>query len=220
MFYYYGAKGRFVKLYPKPIYEKIIEPFAGSAKYSLEYYDKNITIIDKYTTIIEIWKYLQYASKKDILNLPQVKPGSDLRLFKQLSEVERNFMSFLCGGGSKPQMKISSFNNTQKVVNNKKIKIANNLYKIKHWNIILGSYEHINIKEKCTWFIDPPYQFGGIFYPEHNIDYKKLNIWCKQREGQIIVCENTKCNWITIEPLYKLKLQHNATIEGIYYNET
>lgn len=39
MFYYYGRKKQLAKLYPKPNYSVIIEPFAGSAAYSL--FDEN-----------------------------------------------------------------------------------------------------------------------------------------------------------------------------------
>jgi site-specific DNA-adenine methylase len=35
MFSYYGSKSKIVKYYPCPAHDKIIEPFAGSARYSL-----------------------------------------------------------------------------------------------------------------------------------------------------------------------------------------
>ena len=35
MFYYYGRKKQIAKCYPKPNFNTIIEPFAGSAAYSL-----------------------------------------------------------------------------------------------------------------------------------------------------------------------------------------
>jgi len=34
MFYYYGAKNLLSKHYPEPVFDTIIEPFAGSAAYS------------------------------------------------------------------------------------------------------------------------------------------------------------------------------------------
>ena len=66
MFSYYGSKSKIVHLYPTPKMDKIIEPFAGSARYSLKYWTKDILILDKYSVIIDIWKYLQNASKNDI----------------------------------------------------------------------------------------------------------------------------------------------------------
>ena len=35
MFYYYGRKKQIAKYYPEPKYDTIVEPFAGSAAYSL-----------------------------------------------------------------------------------------------------------------------------------------------------------------------------------------
>lgn len=32
MFSYYGAKTKIVDYYPKPLFDKIVEPFAGSAR--------------------------------------------------------------------------------------------------------------------------------------------------------------------------------------------
>lgn len=37
MWSYYGSKTKLVDLYPPPKTDKIIEPFCGSAKYSLKY---------------------------------------------------------------------------------------------------------------------------------------------------------------------------------------
>lgn len=39
MWSYYGTKKKIAKYYPSPQYDKIIEPFAGAAQYSL-YGDK------------------------------------------------------------------------------------------------------------------------------------------------------------------------------------
>ena len=51
-----------------------------------------------------------------------------------------------------------------------RIKIANNLYKIKHWDIRFGDYREIeNIKG--TWFIDPPYQSSGYKYNFGNSEF-------------------------------------------------
>ena len=72
--------------------------------------------------------------------------------------------------------------------------IADELFKIKHWVIKQGCYTEIENHE-ATWFIDPPYQFGGQHQYKFNnktIDFTSLAEWCKSRNGQTIVCENTK----------------------------
>ena len=49
MFYYYGRKKQMAKHYPSPNYDTIIEPFAGSAAYSLfgDNWQKNVILIEK-----------------------------------------------------------------------------------------------------------------------------------------------------------------------------
>ena len=53
---YYGRKTKVIKMYPNPQYDIIIEPFAGTAVYSL--YDNNwqkeIHLIEKYDVIVTI----------------------------------------------------------------------------------------------------------------------------------------------------------------------
>ncbi len=54
MFSYYGSKSKVVDLYPSPKFGKIIEPFAGSARYSLKYFDRDVLLVDKWEVIIKI----------------------------------------------------------------------------------------------------------------------------------------------------------------------
>lgn len=55
--------------YPKPKYSCVIEPFAGSASYSMRYYDRNIVLYESDEFIYNIWEYLIKASRDDILGL-------------------------------------------------------------------------------------------------------------------------------------------------------
>lgn len=226
MFSYYGSKSKIVDYYPPPKYKRIIEPFAGSARYSLKYWQNDVLLVDKYPVIVEVWNYLKNASEADILKLPMISTqGDDLRSF-DLSIEEKNFMGFLVASGSaSPQNKITknktaSWNNPAVMLK----RIAKDLHKIKHWEIKLGSYDEIENKE-ATWFIDPPYQFGGEHYKESNknIDFANLAEWCKTRNGQIIVCENTKANWLPFRQLTKrsdnsANAHKSKTIEAIWSN--
>ena len=96
-------------------------------------------------------------------------------------------------------------------------KIKGNLHKIKHWTILHGSYLELK-NEKATWFIDPPYQFGGSSYVENKIDFSQLSEWCKTRIGQSIVCENTKADWLPFVPMISNKGTHKTTTEAIWSN--
>lgn len=72
MFSYYGSKSKVVKYYPEPMYDTIIEPFAGSARYSLhgDNWKRNVILVDKYDVICSIWSFLIKAKEEDVLSLP------------------------------------------------------------------------------------------------------------------------------------------------------
>lgn len=219
MFSYYGSKSKIVHLYPRPKFDKIIEPFAGSARYSLKYFDRDVLLVDKYEVIVRIWKWLQQASSKDILSLPVLKQGETIDR-NDFDCIEQAWlMGFIVNQGvSSPRLTVSSMATEIKMKRQIKF-IAANLFKIKHWNIELGTYEDIP-NEQATWFIDPPYQFGGEYYWTGNkhIDYSSLAPWCQSREGQIIICENTKANWMPFYPMQELHGSIHTTVEAIWSN--
>jgi len=82
MWGYYGSKSKIIDAYPAPKYGKIIEPFAGTAQYSLKYHDRDITIVDKYEVITRLWQWLQKCSPSDITGLPRLKFGENVDDFK------------------------------------------------------------------------------------------------------------------------------------------
>ena len=59
MFSYYGSKSKIVDYYPPPKHKRIIEPFAGSARYSLKYWQNDVLLVDKYEVVVNLWKWLQ-----------------------------------------------------------------------------------------------------------------------------------------------------------------
>ncbi|HWY37096.1 MAG TPA: hypothetical protein VNY73_00960, partial [Bacteroidia bacterium] len=174
MFNYYGSKSRLVDLYPSPKFQKIIEPFAGSARYSLKHFEKEVLLVDKYDVVIKIWKWLQQCSVKDVMGLPVLKKGDKLSDLN-LSEGERLFMGMINGVSStSPRNTASSFASEQNGRKNKFKHIADQLFKIKHWKFIHGDYKDLP-NENITWFIDPPYKFGGHAYVENEIDFVYLS---------------------------------------------
>jgi len=78
MWSYYGSKSKVVDLYPTPKFDKIIEPFAGSARYSLKWFDRDILLVDKYDVVVNLWRWLQQCSENDILKLPELERGKSL----------------------------------------------------------------------------------------------------------------------------------------------
>lgn len=199
MFYYYGRKKQIARFYPKPQYNTIIEPFAGSAAYSL--FDKNwentVLLFDTNKWCIDIWLYLKQASKSDILNLPDIECGQSLESLQQLSTQEKNLIGVhINPGSSSPKLtatKASRWKAGKKY-------ISENIHKIKHWDIKQADYSQApNIK--ATWFIDPPYQKAGVHYCGKQPDYTKLGIWVQNLKGQIIACEGEGATWLPFIPL-------------------
>jgi len=222
VFSYYGSKSKVVDLYPSPKFGKIIEPFAGSARYSLKYFDRDILLVDKYQIIVDVWHYLQQASPADILKLPKPKIGEKISSYKQLSDSERKLMGFWSETAqAQPRDSVTTFSQFYNSKRDIRKQTADQLYKIRHWKIVCGDYREIE-NTKATWFIDPPYQFGGEHqykFGNKQIDFVKLAEWCKSRNGQIIVCENTKADWLPFYPARKHQGAANTnTTEAIWSN--
>lgn len=222
MISYYGSKSKIVNKYPKPTKDLIIEPFAGSAKYALKYWEKDVILIEKYDVVYKIWKWLQQCNSNDILKLPILKQGDSLKDFTFDCEEAKMFMGYLTAQGvAKPQDK-AVFRATTHRPNWIKYsleRMSKDIEKIKHWNIRLGDYTEIENME-ATWFIDPPYQYGGEHYPMSNkdVDFEWLAEWCKSRNGEVIVCENTKADWMDFKPIANLKGSKHKTVEAVYLN--
>jgi site-specific DNA-adenine methylase len=222
MWSYYGSKSKVINLYPPPKFGKVIEPFAGSARYALKYFDRDVLLVDKYDVIVKIWKWLQVCSPNDILKLPRLKPDQTLNDFTFDCDEARLLMGFLiAGAGQIPRNKPTDRTTIHRPnsINFRLKFIASNLFKIKHWKIELDSYENIPNQE-ATWFIDPPYQVGGYVYKENNDgwDYSKLAEWCVSRKGHVIVCENTSASWLPFLPMKKMRGSIMSSTEVIWSN--
>jgi len=219
MWSYYGGKGRIVSKYPEPQHNTIVEPFAGSAKYSLHYWERDIILCDKYEVVCKLWKWLQQCSKQDILSIRQLSEGESVDDFQWCCEEEKWLIGFLIGAGdARPRKKASPWRTTGRPYYQKQqlSKIANNLHKIKHWKILHCGYDELpNIR--ATWFIDPPYQDGGHRYKFGNkhIDYNNLREFCLGRKGQVIVCERNTASWMGFKPLTVSQGVRKTSIEAM-----
>ena len=203
MFSYYGSKSKVVDLYPSPKHDKIIEPFAGSARYSLKWFDRDVLLVDKYEVIIRIWKWLQKCSIKDILSLPVPKIGEKLTDYHFDCEEALWYMGFNINvGATSPRKTVTKYVGRDDAIFIKRYMrfTARNLYKIRHWVIELGNYLDIE-NQDATWFIDPPYQKGGSEYKHSDINYLELAKYCKTRKGQVIACGSMSDKWLDFYPM-------------------
>lgn len=222
---YYGAKLFLARYYPPPKCKRIIEPFAGSAQYSLLHWRHEVLLVDSYSIIIDIWKWLQQCDKNDILSLPHLQHGQTVDEFTWPCQEAKHLMGFIFGAGVSSPRKTPSGLKTHWRPNTQNYRlnlIANNLHKIKHWEIRLGDYREID-NQRATWFIDPPYSGrGGNHYVKNNkhLDFHELGQWCQTRKGQVIVCENQEhTGWLPFQPLKGLRGVRKHTQEMIWTND-
>ena len=220
MWSYYGTKKRIAKHYPIPEHDIIIEPFCGAAQYSLysNNWKKQVILNDKYDVVSKLWSWLiTQATISDILGLPHMYYGDTVDDFN-LSKEEKWLIGFgINSASSQPKKTVGKYNSW----NTNKIKIAENLYKIKHWSVSDLSYDELDNIE-ATWYIDPPYQYGGEWYhstvSNKHLDFDDLSVYCKERKGQVIVCENSKADWMDFKPLVEMNGQLHKTTEVIWTN--
>lgn len=195
MFYYYGRRKQIAHLYPEPKYPCIIEPFAGSAAYSLYWIEKkelDVLLVDKSAIVASIWNYLLSARTSDIEKLPSFKIGDNLENYKLLSQAEKALIGFhINPGSSVPKLTVSKASRWEA---GRKY-IIKMLPYVRHWNFLHGDFQQIS-NTKATWFIDPPFQSGGSYYQHQIENYSKLANWSSTRDGQIIVCEADPANWL------------------------
>lgn len=226
MWSYYGSKNKLAKFYPFPKCELIIEPFAGAAWYSILHRNKDVLLNDKYSVIYNIWDWLIHKADHNVIlaNLDFYN-GQDISKIS-LNENHKNLIGFCINRGStapknlvqKWSCQVRSNPDWASTTNYQLKRVAKILPEIKHWKILFGDYTNIPNVE-ATWFIDPPYQFGGEHYVVNDIDYLKLANWCKTRKGQCIVCENSQATWLDFKPLVNITGQRKKSTEQIWLNE-
>ncbi|MCK5877116.1 MAG: hypothetical protein KAG43_05735 [Candidatus Marithrix sp.] len=215
MFYYYGRKKQISKYYPSPNYDTIIEPFAGSAAYSLyqENWKKNVILIEKDIKVASIWDwFINEASVQDIKKLPNLKIG----------EKSSEFLHII-HAATKMAFHFKTIKVTPVLARNWEISkrvFATNLYKIKHWKIINSDYSKAP-DIIATWFIDPPYKGEsgmGYRYSSKLLNYKRLSEWTLQRKGEIIFCEGQCADYLPFKPLVELKgIAGKISKEVVFY---
>lgn len=219
-FSYYGGKWRAAPRYPAPEYSTIVEPFAGSAGYSLRYPDRQIHLIDKDPVVAGVWDYLIHVRPGEILRLPigfdhvDEVPGPD---------EARHLVGFwLNKGMTSPCLTPSKWMRTdtrggatywgEEV----RFRIASQLRHIRHWTVTCGSYADAPDIEATT-FVDPPYSTrAGSRYRHSEVDYRHLRTWCADRRGQVIVCEQEGSTWMPFEPMGGLKSTRGSSSEVVW----
>jgi site-specific DNA-adenine methylase len=212
-FGYYGGKWRdAAKLYPTPDHDTIVEPFAGSAGYSLRYPQRKVILCELDPILSEVWRYLIHVKAKEILRIPDIHPGESVDDLKVVQEAKWLVGFWLNRGTASPRrtpskwmregVRPGSFWGARV-----RETIASQVDQIRHWTVKNCSYSKCDIRRTATWFIDPPYQTAGKHYRFGSslIDYADLASWCVRRRGQVIVCENEGASWLPFRTLADVK---------------
>lgn len=219
-FTYFGGKYRLAPRYPKPKYDTIIEPFAGSAGYSLRYSEREVILNDLDPVISEIWRYLINVKEEEILELPSTI--INIEDFPDLTKVQQNFIGYWLQTGRTTPKKVLrklSKGNELRWGDRVKDRIVNQLQFIRHWQVTNLSYLEME-NRVATWYVDPPYQTAGRGYKINQMDYGVCANFCKSRTGQVIVCEASGANWLPFSPFADIHSGVNKVAkEVIWVNE-
>ena len=213
---YYGAKWRATPHYPAPTEGLIVEPFAGSAGYSVRHgQGRAVLLIDKDPRIVAIWEFLIGASADDVRALPLLDLDATAQdLPADIPDGARELIrGWLQGASRNGKNSFSSMAKAAFAANPNtpsfwgaacRERIASQVAGFKGWGVILGSYSDAP-DEPASWFVDPPYDntAGETYrFGRKGIDYAHLAQWCRSRDGQVIVCENMGATWLPFRPLY------------------
>jgi len=222
LFKYFGSKAVFIKHYPKPLYPRVVEPFAGSASYSCAYPDKEVVLYDVDIEVISIINFLIQSAPQDILGLPLLSAGQNVNSLNVNPEVKR-LISRWCG--AVPTNKLTTWGVREMLSGTKtsywgaacRQRLSGTVTQIKHWQVHLGPYNCIP-NEEATWFVDPPYssaKLANIYQVSNRINYKMLAAWCLSRKGQVIICEKEGASWLPFKVLLhnQRTTSHNTSTE-------
>ena len=223
LFRYYGSKDRLASKYPPPLYQRIVEPFAGGASYSRLHYRGDVILVEKDPHITAIWRWLIHrATVAEIMAMPLVGP---LESIEDAGEWPCEEALWLAQWSAKPCGRRSvkscgvtrpggaSFWNAEF-----RRRLALNFHRVKHWTVIEGDYSEAEGLGPATWFVDPPYcGKAGREYPYSDVDYAKLGRWCRARRGQVIACEMTGADWLPFRRFQRGQGQNNNRYDELIW---
>ena len=221
-FSYFGTKYTLAPFYGKPRFSTIIDPFAGSAAFSCYWEPRRAILADKSEKVAMAWDFILRVTESEMLSLPLLEAGEDLRDHSELSPEARAFIGFNATQASDHPCNIRPRDGWSFWTSEKRAMVASQLYKVKDWKFIYGNYKKVPMLP-ATYFLDPPYQCITNVYGEESfrnnygagaMDYFSLAIWASCLPGDVTVAENVHADWLPFQSFQKrvssLKVRHES----------
>jgi hypothetical protein len=222
-FSYYGSKWAAAGAYPPPLHRQIVEPFAGSAGYSLRYPDLEVLLVERDPVVARLWHWLiTTATPAEVLALPDIPNDAHVDDFGLIGPARDLVGFWIAQAQVHPNRRPSSWRRRwagkswRETIRHR---IARQLQRIRHWRVIEGDYttarEHVD--EPATWFVDPPYSnAAGDKYNGKKPDYDALARWVAGLQGQVIVCEAAGADWLPFTPIWQTRGIKGRSREAVY----
>lgn len=225
-FHFFGGKWRAsARHYLPPKHSVIVEPFAGSAGFSVRHHDKRVLLYDVDPVICGVWDYLIRVSPAEILSIPDIAMNGtvdDLSVCQEARWLVGFWVNAATATPCKTPSKWMRAGTHPGVFWGERARqrIATQVEAIRHWQIRQSSYADIQPMPHATWFVDPPYQVAGRNYRfgSEGIDFAHLGEWCRALPGQVIVCENDGADWLPFKPIDGLR-SRLKTVEAVWLKE-
>jgi site-specific DNA-adenine methylase len=223
LFPFYGSKWRDAKRYSEPC-AHVIEPFAGSAGYSTYWEPDRVTLIDADPILVGVWEYLIGVTAREVLQLPDVEVGQDVREMGLPQEAAWLIGFWLNRGSAQPKRTRTAYSartERQQLVwgERARIRIAADVHKVAHWTVALGDYNSVERDPGATYFIDPPYVEKGRYYRVNDVDHAQVGEWVRGLPGHRIVCEQAGADWLPFRPLASIKSSRGRSEEVVWVSD-
>lgn len=215
LFKCFGSKWTSSKLLPPPTGKIIVEPFAGSAGYSMRHCEHEVVLYEANLHLRTLWKWLiEDASEQAVREVPiNIPQGTDIRTL---------------GLSNGQALLLKNWQRTNNIGNlwttsswghlpgqwtaNTRARVAEEVALVKHWSISaevdgLSAFT-LHKGQKFTFMIDPPYQYN-YKYSSEPLDYSLLGYLVQGVEGQVLALEGL-CTKTGAMPEY-LPFEHFAT---------